>query len=594
MPLATQQFFRTIDLTDTAISNPQDGEVLAYQASSGNWVNATPAAGGSSTLSGLNDVTISSVADGEILVYDSGNWINQTLAEAGVAAASHTHAASDIVSGELNDDRLSSNVALYDQAGGFTQFIQFDDFNISGSGGRTGITSSATAGRTVSIADLDGELVVLTDLTPASSEFLVRNGSGGYDSRLLVEADISDLGTYLEDLSSLDTGDLAEGSNLYFTNERVDDRVNALLVAGSNISLTYNDGAGTLTIDATASGGSSTLSGLDDVTLTSLSDGEILVYDSGSSDWINQTLAEAGIASASHTHATTDIVSGTFADARIAQSNVTQHEASLTITESQISDLGTYYESGDTILASDGTLANPGLSFANHDNFGLYMQSSSRMDLVANGTSITRLSNNGIFSTAIFQAEVTQFVASISWVASSTNSIFNNTTTSAGAKITLREGSANGVSGISFTAPNSLASNVTFEVPAVDGSAGQTLQTDGSGVLSFADTEDKLIQIDWTHEQPTNDSYVICRKLPARSGSLNSIAYATDSGSCTINVTIDGTSVTSWSSLSVTSTEGTTASTGNETFSGGETLRIVVSSNSSADMLSISIAGEFD
>ncbi len=36
------------------------------------------------------------------------------------------------------------------------------------------------------------------------------------------------------------------------------------------------------------------------------------------------------------------ISSGTFADARIAESNVTQHQAALSVTESQISDLGTY------------------------------------------------------------------------------------------------------------------------------------------------------------------------------------------------------------------------------------------------------------
>lgn len=38
----------------------------------------------------------------------------------------------------------------------------------------------------------------------------------------------------------------------------------------------------------------------------------------------------------------TIISSGTFADARIAASNVTQHQAALSITESQISDFGTY------------------------------------------------------------------------------------------------------------------------------------------------------------------------------------------------------------------------------------------------------------
>ena len=42
-------------------------------------------------------------------------------------------------------------------------------------------------------------------------------------------------------------------------NELIDDQVASLLVAGTNVSLTYDDGAGTLTIDATAGGGGSDL-----------------------------------------------------------------------------------------------------------------------------------------------------------------------------------------------------------------------------------------------------------------------------------------------------------------------------------------------
>jgi len=57
-------------------------------------------------------------------------------------------------------------------------------------------------------------------------------------------------------------------------------------------------------------------------------------------------------AAATHSHSTSDITSGTFADARIAESNVTQHQAALSITESQISDLGTY-----ATVASLGELA---------------------------------------------------------------------------------------------------------------------------------------------------------------------------------------------------------------------------------------------
>jgi hypothetical protein len=50
-------------------------------------------------------------------------------------------------------------------------------------------------------------------------------------------------------MSAFDTGDLSEGSNLYFTNERVDDRVNSLIVAGTGLTSTYDDAAGTLTLN---------------------------------------------------------------------------------------------------------------------------------------------------------------------------------------------------------------------------------------------------------------------------------------------------------------------------------------------------------
>lgn len=47
-------------------------------------------------------------------------------------------------------------------------------------------------------------------------------------------------------------------------------------------------------------------------------------------------------AATSHNHSASDIDSGTLADARVAASNVLQHQGSLSLTESQISDLGAY------------------------------------------------------------------------------------------------------------------------------------------------------------------------------------------------------------------------------------------------------------
>jgi len=95
--------------------------------------------------------------------------------------------------------------------------------------------------------------------------------------------------------------------------------------------------------------------------------GDVLIADQDSpttsAHWtiVNRNIDSSAFATASHTHATTDITSGTFADARIAESNVTQHEAALTVTESQISDLGSYSVTGHAHAASDitsGTLSH--------------------------------------------------------------------------------------------------------------------------------------------------------------------------------------------------------------------------------------------
>jgi hypothetical protein len=81
------------------------------------------------------------------------------------------------------------------------------------------------------------------------------------------------------------------------------------------------------------------------VAATSLSSTDLLtVVIDPSGTPVNKKIeySNLGFALTAHTHATSDIVSGTFADALVAASNVTQHQAALSITESQISDLGTY------------------------------------------------------------------------------------------------------------------------------------------------------------------------------------------------------------------------------------------------------------
>lgn len=49
---------------------------------------------------------------------------------------------------------------------------------------------------------------------------------------------------------TFDTDAFAEGTNKFYTDERVDDRINALFIAGEGIDLTYDDSNNTFTVDA--------------------------------------------------------------------------------------------------------------------------------------------------------------------------------------------------------------------------------------------------------------------------------------------------------------------------------------------------------
>lgn len=62
------------DLDDTLIASATTGDILVYNGT--NWVNSSSSAGSGvsyGTLAGLSDVTITSVADGEFIVYSSAS-----------------------------------------------------------------------------------------------------------------------------------------------------------------------------------------------------------------------------------------------------------------------------------------------------------------------------------------------------------------------------------------------------------------------------------------------------------------------------------------------------------------------------------------
>jgi len=117
----------------------------------------------------------------------------------------------------------------------------------------------------------------------------------------------------------------------------------------------------------------------------------------------------------------------------------------------------------------------------------------------------------------------------------------------AGAELQLPEATANGVNYVAIKAPNTLAANTTFTLPAADGTNGQVLQTNGTGALAFGNlaaanggtgltspgTAGNLLT--------SNGTGWTSAAAPASGGSLNAIASGSLSDGSTIIVNADGT-----------------------------------------------------
>ena len=90
-----------------------------------------------------------------------------------------------------------------------------------------------------------------------------------------------------DQFTSHSTSDLSEGTNLYYTAERVQDEINSTIVAGTGLDKTYDDGAGTFTIDIDST--VTTNSGTQTLTNKTLGSGTALSanLDAGSNKIVN-------------------------------------------------------------------------------------------------------------------------------------------------------------------------------------------------------------------------------------------------------------------------------------------------------------------
>jgi len=202
----------------------------------------------------LTDISGLTPGDGKFIIGDGSNFITES---GNTARASLGLSTSD--SPTFNGLTLSGNLIVNGTTTTINSTTTTLDDPIMTLGGDTAPSSDDNKDRGVEFRwhngsaskvgffgydDSSGKFTFIPDATNTSEVF---SGTAG---TIVANLEGNVTGT-VSSIANLDTDNLSEGSsNLYFTNERVDDRVNALVIGGAGVDTAYDDSAGTLTLTA--------------------------------------------------------------------------------------------------------------------------------------------------------------------------------------------------------------------------------------------------------------------------------------------------------------------------------------------------------
>lgn len=283
-------------LDDVVLDNVQDGEILQYNSSILSWENVPLPPQSVQNLDDIGDVVITSVSDGEVLTYDSGtgNWINATpTGGSGSPAGSNTEV-------QFNNSGSFGADAEFTYDSSSNVLTVGNGYQMVNTGIGTHIfepTAEGGAGRNASR--------VITSYTPngsfSSIDLIARDGSLAEDNevRLTASSDTGNLVSQLVVNSSVAYPTYLS-TNFYLTPVKIYtefspptlgelDDVTITTPSNGHV-LTYDSGSGEWVNAAPSGGGASDLDDLTDVTISTPVDGQVLTYDSGTNQWVNENL----------------------------------------------------------------------------------------------------------------------------------------------------------------------------------------------------------------------------------------------------------------------------------------------------------------
>lgn len=321
------------DLTDVTITTPVDQQVLTYDSNSGEWINAN-AQGGVTQLDQLSDVTISAPTDGQSLVYDSnaGEWVNGS----GGGGSSTLAGLTDVTITSATDGQA----LIYDSNSGDWINGNAGGGDFMGLYGMTEIQSSD--GQASTLIDLDTyttvgnyycdekgkiKLDILSYINGPRTEYFTTTKSGAeflLYVRTLPNGDHIQT-IYLDNYSDDSSYIVAERRSYMFNGNRVWTHWAMYPSArqsstGTNVNMP--------------------LGGLNNVTLSSVANGDALIYDSSATEWKNKPINKVTNFAVSLTGWTSDTTS----------------QSGTTLYKKQISLNHVYVESPTVDIGSSGVL----------------------------------------------------------------------------------------------------------------------------------------------------------------------------------------------------------------------------------------------
>lgn len=342
-----------------AASGIADGDVLQWVDSNSQWEHVAATSIGVTTLENLTDTTITNAEDGDFLRHNGTAWVDSAIQTTDIASGMVTqHQASlSIAIGQvtgftpgdylttssasstyipLSQKGANSGVATLDASGlvPSTQLPSYVDdvieFDQPLATPGTPVTGDLPSGETESTGKIYVDTATNDVYRWSGSAFINITDFATPDHNISTHGDVT--------ISSIDANEVLQWSGSEWQNQTLaqlgmstDDLSDIDTTTSAPTTGQVLAWDGTSKFEPTSISALSTsdsVGSLTDTTITGTpADNELLAYDDNTSEWINQTAAEAGLAAASHTHDTTDINNfdsevATIADTQIAAADI--------------------------------------------------------------------------------------------------------------------------------------------------------------------------------------------------------------------------------------------------------------------------------